>query len=287
LAGVTAVIVVLRRSDRGKSGQGQDFTGNYFVLACAFVFMVSVWLKNIVTEILLYYGYRKNSWTEEYWNTIRFALWLHLALMFRLQLWLGLGWLDGSWSDPRQIRPLLAAVGCMKWIRLLYMFRGCESWSFGKRILPIMTSLREVSTFLIIMFFFLGAYTIAAYSISTQDMSLLQVILSAYRLNFLSDFDMDATHQHLPREWEWLQLVVFVVASVVITISMMNVYITVMSKAFDYHTERVVELFVRERAAMGLDHALRSEALNRWYNFCGRCCRRHNGTTEHDHENRD
>jgi len=61
----------------------------------------------------------------------------------------------------------------------------------------------------------------------------------------------------------------------------------VMSNAFDHHTDCVVELFVRARADMGLDHALRIEALNRWYNFCGRCCRRHKGTTAYDCDDRE
>merc|ERR1712137_798552 len=84
-------------------------------------------------------------------------------------------------------RPLLAVLGCMKWIRILYFLRGFQTLRLGVRILPILGALGEQASFVLVLLFFLGAYANASYALSDEGWA--PIWFSSYSVGFLGEFD--------------------------------------------------------------------------------------------------
>mmetsp|Transcript_65535 Transcript_65535/g.166007 ORF Transcript_65535/g.166007 Transcript_65535/m.166007 type:complete len:1320 (+) Transcript_65535:261-4220(+) len=263
-AEAVSLLSITRLTSAVRSGEMQEeMPGMDSVALVEFylAFIIVVWFKNTTDEICLLMGYCYQGWVSDYFTWQKFWVWLHTFGMIVLWCWAGHGSFYGYYQIGL-VRPLLATVGAMKWIRLLYAFRGTSTFRLGPRILPIIFALGEVTDFVLITMFFTCACAHVSYALSEKSTSLNSVLFSSYRLGFLADFEIPDDVFFISEgeeafKWQPFQTAAFILFSFVVSIALTNIFIGVMSNAFDYHSERVSELFVRTRAAIALDHALR------------------------------
>lgn len=249
-------------------------------LVASLVIIFTVWLKDFFSEVVLFMGYYRWSWSVDYFTSHKLIGWVHWAMMLYLMVWLFVG-LTSTFAEKDHVRPVLAVVGCMKWVVLLVSLRGFQFLRLGARILPILAALGEVKDFILIIFFFLAAYGQASYVLSEPKTSVNQIMFSVYKLAFLSSFDVSTDIRFgeegedvLP--WRGPQYVSFVFFSFVIAVALSNIFIGVLGSAFDDSQAKVGQLFVRARAAIALDFALHcqgEELLLRCLRG-GKCCYR-------------
>jgi hypothetical protein len=178
-----------------------------------------------------------------------------------------------SWeSSPRQ-RELVAVWCCVRWLQALYALRGFEV--FGPRMLPILSAVKDTAAFLIVMVFCLLAFTHAFYVIGTRDdgpSRFYAAFLPVFRLGVLGDFDMfelagdDTVLVHAedgiwaPEDPDYSDprtnpayysiQIWFFLASVVITVLMMNLLVGILGANYERYEEQSQALFVRARARM-------------------------------------
>jgi len=229
-------------------------------------FITAIWVKNVWTEVRLYRAFCQRGWKSSYWSGAKYMSVLHYMLMAFAVSVLAI---DREWTrEQTTIRPLLAVVGCMKWFRILFQASGFSVFQLGLRILPILHALREAVSVVLVMLVFLFACAHVSYGLS--DLSWDNLLFTAYRIGFLGDFDTNQDVLFLKKKdphnmcspweekapWQSSQYIAFVFFSFVISVAMTNIFIGIMSNAFDAHQERVLELFIRMRADIGLNYAL-------------------------------
>jgi len=268
---ITRLAEAVRSGDLLEENLAADPAGRSIIVVC-WCLVAFVWLKNLFAELCLITGYFRRGWMSDYFSPLSLASWFHSLLFGIFGAWLGIGMARGFERRPDEARPLMAAVGCTQWISVLYACRGFQRFRLGPRILPIFAALTEVGDFVLITLFFAGSCCHAAYALSNHEISYRYIMFSVYRLGFLGDFATREDVLYLPEDdpnaeptsQTVFQYLSFVIFSFVIAIAMTNIFIGVMSNAFDFHQERVTELFVRSRAKMGLNHMLTSEGASFW-----------------------
>lgn len=171
-------------------------------------------------------------------------------------------------TRPGTDRLLLAMLGAMHWFRLIILTCGFRTSS--KYILPTLQSLMGVKVFLIILLIFLGAHVQAAYMLAPRDTAFVDLIFSAYRLGLLSDFEhpKDVIWQESfdePQEEDSVHrfpmYVLFISSSFIIAVALTNIFIGIMSNAFDYNIERMDKLFLKRRAQMCVEYQVIREVV--------------------------
>jgi hypothetical protein len=155
----------------------------------------------------------------------------------------------------------------------------------GPAILPILATFGHVAPFFMVMVFLIAAFSHASYALS--DRGLLDVLMSTYRIGLLGDFEVsehvlgvedvmgDATRSE-PHPWSGWQHILFVVTGFFLTVVMTNLFIGIVSNAYDYHRDRAGERFIRARASMSLDYMLLPRPRN--CILACRCQRRSRGS---------
>jgi len=171
---------------------------------------------------------------------------------------------DDEWPQESLVRQVLAMASGLRWFAIMYGLRGQQTFQFGMRVLPILAALREVTDFLVVMVFFMGGSMQMFYALSTRP--ILEVLFSSHRMGLLQDFDIkhdilgmahmweEAPLRTQPVDWYAWQIILFIATSFVIAVALFNIFIGVMSNAYDVQSGRAVELFVEARITIGLEY---------------------------------
>lgn len=273
LTGITGITKEVR--DTGEVDLSKTLPWFYY---CLVVIMLT---KNLLVQVTLFIGYRRRRWTAHYFNLKRVVTVGRIWIMIMLCTAIAFG--KGERRD-QALRPLLAVAGASKWAQVLWMLRGFQIMRLGMRILPIFHALLEVVSFLFFMVFCMLMFWQASFALNLNESHYL--FLGTYRLAFLGDWDMQKDVLDLEEDEsvtnDWIagwQYAGFVLGTLVMAVTLTNIFIGVMSSAFDYHQERVVEHFVRQRACIGVDYELREEV---WGPFMARWgCRRRRDPRDH------
>jgi len=234
---------------------------------CVWV-LLPIWTWNVLEEAFIAHAFlwQRATWQQDYLTSMNGLAWVRNAATGALLA------LTFTNAEAYLVCPLCALVGFSRWWKLLYALRGLDY--FGERLLPILGAFQEVLPFTLVLLFYTGAFVHGTYALSFQGLD--KVVLAVYRLGVLGDFDLEsdvygATYQSSvdldtgeigtklgPRlDWWVLQLLLFLAASFLLTIAMMNIFIEVMGSAFDRQEEMAEARFLRARAAICLSYTLR------------------------------
>lgn len=234
-----------------------------------------MWGKDLLVEVVLIARLCKRGWCRSVGPVWAIMTWSHLLMTALVLYAIQRGTLEPENALRLYSRPLLGLAGALKWIVTFWRCRSFQTFSFGLRILPIVKALGEVVSFMFVMLFVFGASYQVSYAFTEEPMS--NLVFNTYRMGFTGDLEdnlflTDNTKFGEPQYfWEHFAYYVF---AFVVMVSMTNIFIGVMSSAFDYHQERALQLFVRERIALGLRYALLRECIPgrpqepEWLWFC-------------------
>lgn len=281
IACLIVIFAVGRNAKFGRFQSEQSGLGiSHSVLSLILLLVVVLWGYALKAEVCRFFGYRRHSWYRDYFTSVAtFCNWLHLALLLYLLIWLDVGILRG-FDKIHDIRLMLAVLGSLHWVRVIWLCTGFHR--LGKLILPIVSALGQVWDFAVVMTVLMAWYVQVSYTLSVHGRSLAYVWFAAYRLGILGDFDVEAdvlfesesaaagVSESTTAEWWPFQYAVFIGASFLLAVAMTNIFIGIMSNAFDLNTEKVEELFTRRRARLALNYILRRDSL--WM-LCPACKR--------------
>lgn len=217
-----------------------------------------IWVKCLLAEVQRARVFVRQGWGQDLLCLNEAWEWVCLLMMGTLLTFLVCGTTIATAS------PLLSFVGFTRWWKVLYSLRGFDY--FGQRILPILGAFREMLPFLVVMAFYGGALMHAFYALSHHTLS--EVTISLYRLGVIGEMDMTdsvwGTGESASQEW-WrdLQLVWFVAGSFLFTVALMNIFIAIMSSAFDRMEERADADFLRTRSMICLVYVLSYQDIAR------------------------
>lgn len=254
----------------------------------AFVAIVLMWIANVLVCIKMFLAYRRWHWTiyffqRRFENIACLIMEIPLIIVMVPKGFLGAPHLhrcEENWLFP-QVRPLIAALGAIIWMKVLGMLSGLEFMNLGNRIIPIRKTLGEISSFIFVMLFFLGAALTVSYAMTNQLLSSL--ILNTYGLAFAGNYNpllffaedpenyqADSIMEFGKRDFAWVvRFFVYCFFGILIMVGLNNIFIGIMSNTYDHNQERASRLFVRQRAFVALDYALlmgsTDNASNLWF----------------------
>lgn len=275
-------LTAMVRIDMG-DGPVETLDGNRIAfdseLPASFYPLAAICIKDILKDLIKTkcFLWDHSAWYEDYFSVENGWDWFR-NIATTLLLWL-------LWNGARvnALCQLLSAIGFSRWWKVLYSLRGFEV--FGDRILPVLGAFQEVLPFLLVIFFCGGAFVHASYALAHQR-TVVQVIETIYRLGVLGDFDkyedvygqeevwtvgddgVMETDDPPYLSWKSLQTFWFFATSFLFTVALMNIFIGIMSSAFDRQEERSEASFLRTRTSICLTYMLRIETLKRLF-----CCR--------------
>lgn len=255
----------LARSTRSGEFGRDGFQATGVTPAALAVAFVSA--RDTLVAVCTFLGYWRRHWSWSYLIRNRLFL-LHLAAHLSLLIWMLAGHLGHEVSTAVGGRPLVAAAGCIAWLRLMWTCRTLEIYRLGYRILPIVEALSEAGDFILIMLFFGFSCAHVAYSLSHPDTSYQDILFSVYRLGALGDFEVPddvlypSDEGDGPPSSQGFQYFAFVAFSFLLAMALTNIFIGIMSSAFDFHQDSVSVTFLRCRAARCVDAALCQEGFD-------------------------
>jgi len=132
---------------------------------------------------------------------------------------------------------------------MLYCLNAFER--FGPRILPIIGTFRSMLPFVVVVGFF-----VAAFSHSGWVIHICQPLQQVYRLALLAEPPQDITT--LVGVSDTLQQLWFVFGIFVLTVALLNVFIGVMSESYERHQDQSSRTFLMHRATFNLRSFLQS-----------------------------
>jgi len=253
LGAITWCARSVRKRDGGSSGDFSQWQWHHWLSVGIISF---VFVKNALVETSLIRGYWQWGWSRDYMSRHRALGWIKLMLSSLLLFQFAA---RRTAAHRDEDRALLALLGCMKWVTLLYGCRGFQHWKIGLRILPVLAALSEVASFLMVMIFFFGASYSASYALTDAKMS--EIVTNTYRMQFTGELEESLFLSGESGPVWFYEHIAYFVFGFLIMAAMANIFIGIMSNAFDYYQDKVTALFVRSRASMGLDYALLRQRL--------------------------
>jgi hypothetical protein len=206
--------------------------------------------KDFIGELLVVKCYRANGWEYSGW-------WKFLLCFLDCLLVVVPSHVSEQW-----LRVLLSVAMTTAVLRGMTFLCAFETRRVGLHILPVVECLKESVSFLLVIAFALVASTCAFWGLS--DRSVFSVFWSMYRLGLLADFDAeDDIFGGVAESVGW-ECIAFVLTSLFISVTLMNIFIGIMTGLYDHHQSRVVELFVKRRALTTLRYMLHVEEVKRF-----------------------
>jgi len=236
-------------------------------LSCLVVVLL-LSLRELVLEVTIREGYKKNGWMADYGGVDSTLTWANMLATWAM---LSLLAFDRSWM---LVRPALAVLGCCKWFKLLWSVRGLEVCVISLDlerltlpVLPLVMGVREVVYFMMILLYFMVANLFAGYALDTRAMNWTEIAFSTFRLALLGDFEREPDILFVGEGEDPPQLAawhyVLFCGSTSLFVALLNIFVGVMGNAYDFYSSRASELFARSRAEKRLGYALRS--TSRWW----------------------
>eukprot|EP00930_Biecheleria_cincta_P100485 TRINITY_DN9211_c0_g1_i1.p1 TRINITY_DN9211_c0_g1~~TRINITY_DN9211_c0_g1_i1.p1 ORF type:complete len:1096 (-),score=167.21 TRINITY_DN9211_c0_g1_i1:275-3109(-) len=212
--------------------------------------MVETWQAKV-------YLWNRPSWRSMYFsfqNVWDWSMFLATGLMlYRIR----------QRATQEYVLPLVSFVGFSCWWRILYALRVFKA--FGMHALPVLGAFREILPFTVILLFYCGAFMHAFYALSVEDIT--DVFLAFYRLGMIGDIvntsSLGLQGNQQRSSWSDLQLIWFLLFSFLCTVTLMNIFIGVMSSAYNEQKEQVGTRFLRARAEICLNVMMMTTCLSR------------------------
>lgn len=245
-----AVLALTMRLPAAEAREQGEALFRAMELPAAFWALLVAWLFAACDEAHQIYIHccRNPSWRASYCTMTNALDWLRIATVCSLLLFLVLEF------PASVVAPMLSYVGFVSWWSLLYALRGFDT--LGQRILPVIGAFKEVLPFSMVVIFYFGGF-VHAFSALSISKPFTEILLSSYRLGFLGDFDMDELigEESEGLTWSRIQQAWFILMTFLFTLAMMNIFIGIMTNAFDAEVEKVETGFLRERASQCLRYA--------------------------------
>jgi len=237
-----------------------------YYLNVAVALALAVWVVVMVIEVAQVLGYVMNGLAKRYWMNTR-----HSFDMFVLVLTgIVIGW---TWKSNLETansptyRISLGFIVALKWARLLISLRQLKS--VGLSILPILSTIGDVVPFMgVLSVYIMGAVNML-YALGMH--SLEDAFLIIYRLVVLGDMSLNElegksavnyflngdgllVEYNTPRtEYREVVRIIMVFVSFMLGISMMNLFVGILSLSYGEATARAPLAFVRSRVGIILD----------------------------------
>ncbi|CAK0796440.1 unnamed protein product [Prorocentrum cordatum] len=199
--------------------------------------------KVFVGELILLKCYRRPAgWEYSGW-------WKFFVCLLDVLLVAFPDHLNEQWLRVLLSVEMLAAV-----LRAMTFLCALETARVGLHILPVVESFKGSISILLVIAFALVGSTSIFWGLSNR--SAFSVFRSMFRLGLLSDFDVkEDVFGGIAESFGW-EYIAFVFATFLISVSLMNIFIGVMTSMYDYFQSRAVELFVRRRSCTSMHYML-------------------------------
>merc|ERR1712007_15871 len=133
-------------------------------------------------------------------------------------------------------RSILACTAMLRWFRVLLCLRGFNF--IGPRMIPIMQAMSDTLPFTVVVFFPTLGIVNFYFALGIEGLS--DSFMNIFRLAFLGDFELDELEgesnlrsDHPKRLPVYFVVrLLFVMASLMLTITMMNIFIGVLSTTY-------------------------------------------------------
>lgn len=149
------------------------------------------------------------------------------------------------------------------WCRILWDLRATETFTLGKRVLPILHAISAASSFLVVILFMLGASMQVSYAFTNRR--LYTIMLQTYNMGFIGDLKADlffGTDAAESLDSLWLSgHLAYLVFGFILIVAMANIFIQVMGQAYDMELQEVEVSFTRARASRALQLMFRDMLL--------------------------
>jgi len=189
---------------------------------------------------------------------------------------------DTNLRSPAQEERLVLALWCvLHWLHSLNSFR-CFNW-FGPKVLPIIYALSASKVFFGVLAFCIAPAVHAYYVLGARQEPgpWLAASIPMFRLAVMGDFDMfelegtDTVYVEEGGMWNpedpspsklyYPVLLLFFLVSVLVNVTLMNIFIGILSANYDFYDDRGFEMFLQERAATILTYNSRRRLP--WYSW--------------------
>jgi hypothetical protein len=213
--------------------------------------------KNILMELTLLLQYSRFGWMNSYLTGYRLLAYVNSILVVMVLV------TELSLEEHTMETITLALAFSGRVVKVLSFMRVVEAGRFGLRILPVISSLKESVTFLLLVFSMIFVLWSLFWSLEdATGRTGFSVFDSLYRLGLLGDFDSEedvlTAEDGGLQAWQYFG---FMAASLLVSVALMNIFIGMFSTYFDHYTDRVVELFVQTRAEVSLKYMLQVHGM--------------------------
>jgi len=253
-----------------------------------------LWLINMLQEIAQFVGHRSWGMSMEYLTSP--SNWVDV---FRMLVTGGLLSIliltNDEHVNTASLRVVMACLVMFRWNKSLYALRCIKT--FGLPMLPILRAMRDINAFCFVLLFVLFGFSHTYYTLGIhQDIS--SAFNAVYRLGVLGDFDLqelEGVDPHfgvdgntmMPVDPDktsmfYVVRVFMIVATFGITVTLLNIFIGVLSVAFENETEKAESTFWHERSHSTLMFCATVEGFYKMH--CPFCRRRvlHKRANAHD-----
>ena len=147
----------------------------------------------------------------------------------------------------QDLLPLQPIVACWSWLYFLYFLGGLDTTgAYVGMLWEVIKDMRSFSVVLLVVILGLGhAFSLAAHNRDTWNQ-----LQRVYRMGIMGDFEVDDYHvDGSDLEQHHMLYLFFILITVSITVSMLNLLIAVISDTYDRVNENMVSRLNRARAA--------------------------------------
>ena len=147
----------------------------------------------------------------------------------------------------QELLPLQPIVACWSWLYFLYFLGGLDTTgAYVGMLWEVIKDMRSFSVVLLVVILGLGhAFSLAAHNRDTWNQ-----LQRVYRMGIMGDFEVDDYHvDGSDLEQHHMLYLFFILITVSITVSMLNLLIAVISDTYDRVNENMVSRLNRARAA--------------------------------------
>eukprot|EP00929_Paragymnodinium_shiwhaense_P040745 TRINITY_DN21223_c0_g2_i1.p1 TRINITY_DN21223_c0_g2~~TRINITY_DN21223_c0_g2_i1.p1 ORF type:complete len:739 (-),score=70.92 TRINITY_DN21223_c0_g2_i1:341-2338(-) len=235
-----------------------------------FLVILFNWVKVVVMELFFLIGHCRYGWLTDFVQEVHsiFSLFI-LSINTYFIAYLFVNDYDLPSSDSSRL--LCGIVGCLMWFRLLWTLRTVERLNVGRRILPILGSLTQASSFLLVSLFFFGASMQVSLAFTEKELG--AIFFDTYRMGVIGDMkaSLFIDRENVEGVFTMLPMashVAYMLFGFLVMVSMANIFIQVMGQAYDAESKHVEVSFNRARAFRGLQFALYNEMLSKLFDCC-------------------
>eukprot|EP00929_Paragymnodinium_shiwhaense_P119221 TRINITY_DN91100_c0_g1_i1.p1 TRINITY_DN91100_c0_g1~~TRINITY_DN91100_c0_g1_i1.p1 ORF type:complete len:664 (-),score=44.35 TRINITY_DN91100_c0_g1_i1:153-2144(-) len=228
------------------------------------------WVKSLFMEVLLIVGHWKYGWLSDHVFEFHSTFTAAILVSTGTFVWY---YHHHNFSLPNShtSKVLCASVGCLMWFRFLWVIRTVERLNVGRRVLPILGSLMEATSFLLVTIFIFGASIQVSLAFTDEDLP--TIMFDTYRMGFIGDMQSRLFIDYddpvpLFTPLGLASHFAYMLFGFLVMVSMANIFIQVMGQAYADEFAVVEVSFNRARAFRGLQFFMYYELLQQLVGCC-------------------